>query len=381
LAPPPKGKRIEKRDVGGHNLYLLVQDSGSRSWAVRYGRGGKVAKLTLGPYPALSLAEARKRALEVAAAVGRGADPQGELMAAKAAAAAPAPTIRTVEMVAKEFLKRHTDAKNGARWAAEVKRYLDRSILPALGDKAIGAVTKTDIIVMVDKIAADAPIAANRVLAVASKLFRWSLGRDYVDRDPTAGIPKPGSEAKRDRVLTDDELARVWRAADGMGYPFGPAVKMLILTAARREEVGAMKWSEVDLAAKTWALPAARAKNQTEHIVPLSDAAVAILSSLPRIGRRDGFVFTVTGRTAISGWSNAKDRLDAASGVADWTLHDLRRSLATKVDALPHVVEAILGHVVKGVAGVYNRNPYAAEKREALDKWASRVAVIVGEPS
>jgi integrase len=126
---------------------------------------------------------------------------------------------------------------------------------------------------------------------------------------------------KRDRVLSDDELARVWRSAESMAYPFGPAIRLLIVTGARREEVGAMRWSEVDLVEKVWTLPGDRAKNGVEHVIPLSGAALSILESMPRIGRRDGFVFTTTGKTAISGWSRAKAQLDTASGVADWTIH------------------------------------------------------------
>jgi integrase len=161
-------------------------------------------------------------------------------------------------------------------------------------------------------------------------------------------------------------------------------MRMLILTGARREEVGAMRWSEVDLAARVWTLPGARTKNGVEHVIPLSDGAISILERAPRIGRRDGFVFTMTGKTAISGWSRAKAQLDTSSGVADWTIHYLRRTFATGLRGLGvgrDVVEKILNHVsgsFGGVAGVYQRFALADEKRVALDTWAARVAVIVG---
>jgi integrase len=169
-----------------------------------------------------------------------------------------------------------------------------------------------------------------------------------------------------------------------MAYPFGPAVRLLILTGARREEVGAMRWGEVDLVAKTWTLPGERTKNGIEHVVPLSDPALSILGRVPRIGRYDGFVFTTTGKTAVSGWSKAKVTLDAASGVPDWRLHDLRRTFATGLAGLGvsmPVVEKILNHVsgsFGGVAGVYQRHAFADEKRDALDKWAARVTAIAG---
>ena len=323
-----KDKRQEIPDGQARGLYLIVQPSGSKSWAVRYSRSGRVMKVTLGPYPALSLAEARRRALGIVASVANGADPAVERKAAQKAAERTAAEVKTVRMIADEFLKRHTSEHNGARWAAETRRILERNILPAIGDKAAAEVDKADINAMLDVIRDRGPIAANRTLAVVKKLFRWALGRGDVDRDPCAGIAKPGAEQKRDRVLTDDELARVWRAAEGMGYAFGPAVRLLILTGARREEVGGMRWSEVDIEARTWTLPASRAKNGVEHVVPLSNAAVDILRSLPRIGRA-GFVFTTTGATAISGWSRAKAQMDKASGVTGWTLHDLRRTFAT----------------------------------------------------
>ena len=377
----PTTKRQEIADGQAPGLYLIVQPSGSKSWAVRYSRGGKVKKATLGGYPALPLAEARRRARGIATSVANGADPAADKRAEKAIAAAP--PARTVKPMADEFLRRHTDEKNRARWAAETKRILDRNILPAIGDKAVASVGKAEIHEMLDAIMLrGTPIAANRTLAVVKKLFRWSLGRGYVDRDPCAGIAKPGHEPTRDRVLSDDELACVWRGAEGMAYPFGPAVRLLILTAARRDEVGAMRWSEVDLPAKIWTLPADRAKNGVEHVIPLSGAAAAILAGLPRIGRRDGFVFTTTGETAVSGWSRAKTTLDKASGVADWRLHDLRRTVATGLAglgvAMP-VVEKILNHVsgsFGGVAGVYQRFAFADEKRQALERWSSRLREI-----
>jgi integrase len=313
-------------------------------------------------------------------------------MAERAGVPTPA---RTVSVIADEFLKRHTDEKNGPRWATETRRILDRNVLPAIGDKPAACVGKAEIHDMLNAIMdRGAPTAANRVLAVVKKLFRWALGRGYVDRDPCSGIPKPGNGTKRDRVLDNDELARVWRSAETMAYPFGPAVRLLILTGARREEVGAMRWSEIDLEGKIWTLPAGRAKNNVEHVVPLSDPALSLIRSLPRIGRA-AFVFTTTGETAVSGWSNAKANLDDAileamregdpkpEAIPGWTLHDLRRTFATGLAGLgvaTPVVEKILNHVsgsFGGVAGVYQRHAFAVEKRAALHKWAARVAVIV----
>jgi integrase len=270
--------------------------------------------------------------------------------------------------------------------------------LPIIGDKAASHIGKVEINDILDAfIDRDAPIAANRTLAVVKKLYRWALSRGYVDRDPCEGIAKPGGERKRDRVLSDEELAKVWFAADGISYPFGPAIRLLILTGARRQEVGAMRWSEVDLKPSTWTLPAERAKNGVEHLIPLSAAAATILSNTPRIGTTDEFVFTTTGKTAISGWSKAKATLDGqildlareenphVGPFPHWTIHDLRRTVASGMAGLGislPVVEKILNHIsgsFGGVAGVYQRHSFSVEKREALDRWAAHVAVITNQ--
>jgi integrase len=380
----PTTKRQEIADAQAPGLYLIVQPSGSKSWAVRYSRGGKVKKVTLGGYPALPLVEARRRALGIAAGVANGADPAEEKKAERKAAARRPDAVQTVRTMADEFLKRHTDEKNGARWAAETKRMLDHDVLPVIGDRLAAAVNKAEIHAVLDTISdRGAPVAANRTLAVMRKLFAWAVSRGYVDRNPCEGVAKPGEETKRDRVLSDDELALVWRAAEGMAYPFGSAIRLLFLTAARRDEVGSMTFAEVDFRANVWTLPAERSKNGLGHVIPLSGAALSIIESIPRIGKRDGFVFTTTGETAVSGWSKAKATLDAASGIADWRLHDIRRTAASGMAALGislPVVEKILNHTsgsFGGVAGVYQRHDFAAEKRDALDKWAARVAVIV----
>lgn len=356
-------------DVRGLSLRV---STGRKAWTLHVTRSGKRARMTLGTYPELSLAEARTKAEDTRA----GREPG-----------------RTFREIADEFLKRHTDEKSGNRWAAETRRILAHDILPALGDKT--EMRKDDIHAMLDAIHdRGSPIAANRALAVVKKLFRWALGRGYVTIDPTAGIAKPADETKRDRVLSEDELACVWGAADAMAYPFGPALRMLILTGQRREEVGAMRWSEVDLASATWTLPAERSKNGVAHVVPLSAAALTIFASIS-IGRAGGFVFTTTGASPVSGWSKAKNNLDAiildamrdrdpaAEPIADWRLHDIRRTVATGLQRLGvrlEVTEAVLGHVSgsrAGVVGIYQRYSFADEKRQALDAWAALVARIV----
>jgi integrase len=183
--------------------------------------------------------------------------------------------------------------------------------------------------------------------------------------------------------LTDTELAAVWRAADGLDEPYGAFVKLLILTGARRSEVAEMCWNEVDLAARLWTLPAARAKNATEYQIPLSDSAIEVLWALPRIAGSD-LILTLSGRVPIRGFHIIKTRVDALMPACPpWTLHDLRRTFASgcaRLGIAVHIVEAALNHrsgSIRGIAAIYNRYDYGAEKRAAMTAWARFVEQLV----
>jgi integrase len=179
-------------------------------------------------------------------------------------------------------------------------------------------------------------------------------------------------------VLSDDEFAAIWRATDGPG-PFNGIVRFLVVTGQRREEVAGMTWAELSGDFSTWTIPASRAKNGTTHIVPLSAQAQGLLRNVPRFGE---LVFPGL-HGVFNGWSKAKAALDAKSGVTDWRLHDLRRTVATglqRLGARLEVTEQILNHVSgsrAGIVGVYQRHDFANEKRDALESWGSHVEVIV----
>jgi integrase len=246
------------------------------------------------------------------------------------------------------------------------------------------------------------PIAANRTLAAITKFFNWSLDRSIIETSPCIRVARPSEEKSRDRVLTDDELRLIWTAATRKGWPFGSLVQTLMLTAQRRTEVGDMRWGELKDRG-LWTIPGNRTKNGAEHDVPLSPAAQAVLSSAPRIAGSE-FVFTTMGARPVSGYSQAKERLDglvlelarqeameagrdaAAITGASWRLHDLRRTAASgmaRMGVPVHVIEAVLNHrsgAISGVAAIYNRHSYLPEKRHALEAWAAHVTGLVNGP-
>lgn len=383
LKPPATGQ-TDYFDAAYPALAMRVTANGVRSW-VYFGRvHGKIKRATLGRFPDLSLAKARQKAGETADAMRQGVDPAA---AKRAARSAPKDHF---EAVADEWLKRDQAAN---RSYGEVKRTIDRDVKPAWKGRPVSSIGRRDVLELIDKIAdRGAETLARRVHAYLHRMFRWCVGRGIVEANPVADLPKPGAIVKRDRVLTDDELRKVWNAADTIGWPFGRAAQLLILTAARRDEITRLQWSEIE--GDRIELKGERTKNGEPHSIPLSPQARAIIDSAPRIADCP-FVFSTTGTTPVSGWSKAKDLMDdkiaeAAGGnrLDPWRLHDLRRTAATGMQRLGiglQVVEAVLGHIAgsrAGVVGVYQRHTFDAEKRAALDAWALHVAGIVsGQPS
>ncbi len=235
------------------------------------------------------------------------------------------------------------------------------------------------VVRVLDRLAKDGKVAmANRTAAYGRACYQWAVKRGSLESNPFANLPL-AAVAKRERVLTDAEIAAVWKAADGPGA-FNAIVRMLILTGQRREEVAAMGWDEIAADLSTWTVPASRAKNGAAHIVPLSPQAQAILRAAPRL---EGTDLAFPGlRGPFNGFSKAKAALDDASGVEDWRLHDLRRTMATGLQKLGvrlEVTEAVLNHVAgsrAGIVGVYQRHTWSDEKRAALSAWGAHVAAI-----
>jgi integrase len=216
-------------------------------------------------------------------------------------------------------------------------------------------------------------------------MCRWAVSRGIIERSPAEGIDPPSTETVRDRVLSLDELRLVWRAAERQGFPFGPIIKLLILTGQRRSEVGGMEWGEIDLENRLWTILATRAKNRRQHTIPLSPQAMGIIKGLPRFSGSK-FCFTVR-NTAPSGFAKAKERLDKSiAPIKPWTIHDIRRSTATGLAGLGvnlPVIERLLNHVsgtFGGIVSIYQKHSFEPEMRDAMERWGRRIEDLVSCP-
>jgi integrase len=374
----PGKARKEIPDAYLRGLYFIVQPSGMKSWAIRYRHGKRTRKHTIGSYPAIDLKSARDLAAKALRAVAEGRDPGHEKAQSRAT------KIDTVDGAVAQFIERHCKQANRPGTAEGTERLLRLQVLPRWRGRSVDSITRRDVLDMVDRVIdAGTPVAANRTLTVVKTFFNWCVGRDIIAASPCTGLKPPTTERARDRILTDNELCLVWRAAEKVGWPFGPMVQMLILTGQRRAEVAKMQWGELDLKTRLWTLPRERVKNDWPHSVPLSPLAMSILRPVPRIA--GPFVFTTNGQTASSGFSVAKKRFDARlpADMPPWRWHDLRRTLASGMARLGvnlPTIEKVLNHVsgsFGGIVSVYQHHDFADEKRRALEAWAEHVTTLV----
>ena len=360
----PKEGQLEIFDLGFPGLAIRIGNGGSKSFVLFHRVNGKLKRETLGRWPRVSLADARDSWRRVAQGLAPtpGKESSAELFAT----------------VAEQWLKLDCAPRQKASSLKVMSRILDHDLLPALGQMHIDQITRRDVASLIDTVLARAPVKARGVHACLHRMLRWSVGRGIIASNPMEGMEAPGAPSSRERVLTDAELSQVWKACEGVQH--GAAVKLLILTGARREEVAQLRWSEIQDGAIH--LSNGRSKNGQAHIIPLSAPARELLASLPRIGDSD-FVFTVDGERGICAWSHYKAKLDHASGVKAWVIHDLRRTCATGMQKLGiplPVTESVLGHTSGtrgGIVGVYQKHNYAAEKAAALGAWGAHVMSLV----
>jgi integrase len=366
LKPPANGQ-LEIFDLAYPGLALRVGRGGAKAFVLFYNSGGKQKRETLGRWPAVSLADARDAWRKTRELIAKGEDPSS-----RDGVKSPAMLF---EVVVEEWLKRD-QSKNKPSSFYQVTRAVENDLLPAWRGRRVDEITKRDIIELLDKISdRGASQMASRIQAHVRRFFRWCIERDVLKVDPTTALPRVGNGKSRERVLSDDELAKIWRTAEGQ---FGTMTKLLMLTGARREEITQLRWSEIE--GDTITPEGARTKTGAPHIIPLSAPAKALLDGIPRLGE---FVFTTDGRKPIAGWNRRKAVIDVASGVTDWRIHDLRRTVATGMQKLGialQTVESVLGHVSGsrgGIVGVYQRHDYAAEKRSALEAWGAHVTALM----
>ena len=387
----PAAGQVEHADNLIAGLRVRIGASGARTFILRKRIGGRVRNITLGRYgPRFNLAAARKKARDLLVDIESGRDPSVRLETQRKGGA------DTVRALIETYLAAEVRGKK--RSAREVERILKNYVLPAIGDRWADSVTRGDVTKLIDGVINADPAKPTRamgraVFAQLSAFYSWAMPRlDRLPANPCRDAGRPAPSKSRDRVLTDVELAAFWRAADSMAAPFGPGFKLLLLTGQRRSEVFEADRSEVS--GSLWTIPAARAKNGNAHLVPLSPAVQTLFEAQPTI---EGSTLFFPSRSHMergaSGFSKAlttlHERMQPDEGertpFARFTLHDLRRTMATGMQRLGvpmPVVEAILNHVSgsrAGVAGVYQRHDYAKEKRTALEAWSTELAAIVAK--
>jgi integrase len=403
LKPDPAGKRLTVWDALMPGLCVLVTAQGRRGFFVVHRMPGAYSPTwaKLGDYPVMTLAEAREKARQALATIAAGKLPKEEERARRQAEREEArqQQAKTFAAVAELFIAKHVPTLRTARATEALIR---RELIPVLGERPIGEIRRRDVIDLIEAIVSRGTrqkdrrrprsggrYAARHAFAALSKLFNWAVSRDVegLDANPVSGIKLAdllGSVESRDRVLNDREIRAVWHAAEGLGYPFGPLLQLLLLTGQRLNEIAAARWSEIDLAAATLTLPAERMNNKAAHIVPLTPAALAILEKLPRFIGGD-YVFTTTsGRRPVSGFSKMAARARATAGIGThWQIHDLRRTVRTRLaeEGVPvFIAELVIAHAQSGVHAVYDSHKHDKEKREALAAWESWLRAIIDAP-
>jgi integrase len=356
---------------------VRVRPTGTKTFIFTYraggGRSARKSRHTIGRYGKITLEQARKHAQQLAGQVAAGHDPSADRAAQRMEKARDK---QTMAVMADEFIERYARPRNRS-WK-EYQRILSHYVKPRLGNRPIHELTRRDIVSLLDHVADNSgEVMADHVLAVVRKLCNWHAARDDEFRSPIVmGMARTRPrDLARDRILSDDEIRQIWTTVDKGRYPFAPIIKLMFLTAQRRQEVAEARWQEIQ--EDVWTIAAKRYKTKRPNVVPLSKAARIIVDGLPKLG---DFLFTTTGISPFSGFSKAKACLDEESGVYNWRLHDIRRTsrtLMVRAQVRPDIAERVLGHAISGVSGVYDRHDYINEKRRALSALALEIKRIV----
>jgi integrase len=398
--PPAEHEMYWDTQLPGFGLRISARDR--RTWVCLYRVRGANVMASLGTMATIpSVSNARELARQAMRKAAAGIDPRAERRAAEEAARAEeAVEAFTFADLVERFIREHAERNTKATTAYETRRILTRARAAGWEKRPAASIGKADVNLLVEDIASGrlrrrggakggALVEANAVLRCLRTCFRWAAAKDLVGADPTAGVLKPlVREVARDRVLGDDEITWFWSGTELLGWPFGPIARLLLVTAQRESEVAGMRRSELDLDRRTWTIPGERAKNGKAHVVHLNDLVIETIEAVPNLG---DLLFSSNGQRPVSGFSNAKERLDrfmsAAGGdeavIEGWRWHDLRRTATTgmaRLSIAPHVADKVLNHTtgtIRGVAAVYNRHAYLDERRAALDAWGRFVEGLV----
>ena len=385
------GKPYDIRDTEIRGLRVRVMPSGERTFVLlaRYKHGCAPTRRALGGYPALGLAEAREKAREWRLLISRGIDPAQEQARKRAAELRKQKT--TFLAVAEDFIREKLTSERKRR---EVERDIRREFIPVWGARPITDITALDVRALIKRVRDEGKTyQAHNLLGHVRRLYNWAIGQHVygIESSPCDRL-KPreiiGEKKERTRILNDAELRAAWRAADQIGYPYGPVFKLLMLTGQRKSEVAEARWSEFDLSKQIWTIPVERMKAGAAHVVPLSDNAMAILKPLPRFDGGD-YLFSVQfGKRPVAAFSAAKLQFDAEmlkalredepkGKLSGFVIHDIRRTVRTGLSAIPNISdlvrELVIGHTKPGLHKVYDQYAYLDEKRFALDAWAARL--------
>lgn len=378
LKPPARG-RIEFWDSTKgvpSGFGIRVSETGAMTWVTLYRSKGRVRRHTIGPYPALTLADARDKARVSLNAAANGGDPASDKKAERLA--------DTFGELTETYLSKHASKKKDG--GKEDARILNKDLLPRWRHLKAKEIMRKDVRFVLDGLVErDAPIYANRVLALVRKIFNFAISRDIVDSNPCAAIPLPAKPKSRDRVLSAGEIRKVWNATQQEDPLICGVLRLRLLTAQRGGEVLSMNWADIDLESRVWTIPASRAKNGISHRVPLNDLAVEVLKSLHSARGSSPWVFpspVESGKKHIENIQKAIQRVRArpeCTGI-EFVGHDLRRTAASHMASagVPRlVIGKILNHVEPGVTAVYDRHGYDKEKLDALNLWGMRLKNIL----
>ncbi len=373
-AETPKVGQVDYWDARTPGLSLRVSQGGRKAWTVFFRFHGRMRRLTLGTYPILSLADARRLAATALREAQHGTDP--------ATAKQEARSADNFGELAQLYLDRH--AKPEKRSWREDERILKADLLPKWRNRKAHEIKRADVLALLDAIVdRGAPVMANRTRALISKIFNFGIKRGVVEVNPAAGVENPGPERQRDRVLSEDEIRILWQALQVEPARMSAIFRLGLLTAQRRSEILGMRWNELDLDAGWWTIPAERSKNNLAHRVPLAPQAATLLRQIRDASPEETLVFR-GGRVgqSLGNLQKPMRRIKKASAI-DFKFHDLRRTAASHMTGIgiPRlVVSKLLNHVERGITAVYDRHSYDAEKRGALIKWERHlVAVATGE--